>query len=372
MTSRERVKKALNFEKTDKVPIDFGGTVVSCMDLKAHENLLKHYGIKADAGPVIDYTMGTVEPIDELRREFKTDVYRVGLNVTKPDIINNIFKDGFGITFRKAEPHAYFDVVGSPLEKAKQSDIKNMQLPDPDNERMYNGLGKKAKDLFDNTDFALAADFGVPGFYETSQKLRGYENIACDLMIDIDFVRTLYDKLLVLQKRWFKNYLECVGEYVEVIGYADDLGMQDRLQVSPQVYREIIMPYHKQIFEYIHELADVKILLHSCGAIEPLIDDLIDAGVDILNPMQTAAKGMDIDVLKEKYGGRISFWGGMDEQFKLPFGAPEQIENEVKRLMTVMGKNGGYVFGPGHNLQADIAAENIVCMYKAANRYRNL
>ena len=257
MTSRERVKKALNFEKPDKVPVDFGGTIVSCMDLKAHENLLSYFGIDSDAGPIIDYTMGTVEPADELRKEFETDIYRVGLNVSRPDINNNTYKDGFGIAFKKAEPHEYFDVVDSPLKDAKQRDIKNMQLPDPDNEKMYAGLKEKAKELFHSTDYALAADFGVPGFYETSQKLRGYENIACDLMIDTDFVRELYDKLLVLQKRWFKNYLECVGPYAEVIGYADDLGMQDRLQISPEVYREVIKPYHKEIFAYIHEIADV-------------------------------------------------------------------------------------------------------------------
>ena len=120
------------------------------------------------------------------------------------------------------------------------------------------------------------------------------------------------------------------------------------------------------------KLLTFKILLHSCGAIEPIIEDLIDAGVDVLNPIQTAAKGMDIEILKKKYGGRISFWGGMDEQKILPFSSLEEIEEETQRLMSVMGQGGGYVFGPGHNFQTDTAAEKIVCMYRAAKRYRNI
>jgi uroporphyrinogen decarboxylase len=193
-------------------------------------------------------------------------------------------------------------------------------------------------------------------------------NLACDLMTDLLFVLTLYEKLLDLQKRWFKNYLECVGPYVEAIGYADDLGMQDRLQISPQTYRDVIKPYHKQIWGYIHEISDVKILLHSCGAIVPLIDDLIDAGVDVLNPVQTRASGMDTQVLYERFGGRVAFWGGFDEQQILPFGSKEQIEAETERLMRTLPV--GYVFGPGHNIQADTPPENIEAMFEAAKRRR--
>jgi len=370
MTSRERIKKALNFKKPDKVPIDFGGTIVTCLDIEAHENLLKHFDLKGEAGPVIDYTMGTVEPVEELKSIFGADTMRVGLNVIEPKIKSNVFEDGFGIGFKKAEPHEYFDVIFNPLKDAGITDLKTMKLPDPDKEELYKGLKEKARDLYLNTEYALAADFGVPGFYETSQKLRGYEDLACDLLLDTDFVRALYDKLLELQKRWFKNYLECVGEFVEVIGYADDLGMQDRPQISPDVYRAIIKPYHKETFSFIHKQADVKILMHSCGAIEPLIEDLIDAGVDVLNPLQTKAKGMELDVLIRKYGGRVAFWGGLDEQEILPFGTKEEIEDEVKRLMKTMGKNGGYVFGPGHNIQADTNPESVIAMYEAAKCYQ--
>ena len=368
MNSRERVRTALRRQPADKTPVDFGGTIVTCLDLKAHENLLRHYGIQCEAGPIIDYTMGTVEPAEELMVRFGSDVRRIGMNVTPPNIVNGMYTDGFGMVLKKAEPHEYFDVIEHPLENATVDDIAHMQLPDPDNEALYAGLRERAQRLYETTEYALIADFGVPGFYETSQKLRGYANLACDLLVDTDFVTALYDKLLGLQKRWFKNYLECIGPYVEAIGYADDLGMQDRPQMSPQTYRDVLKPYHKQIWSYIHEIADVKVLLHSCGAIVPLIDDLIDAGVDVLNPVQTRASGMDTQVLFEQFGDKVAFWGGFDEQQVLPFGTNDEIETEVERLMRTLPR--GYVFGPGHNIQADTPPESVVAMFQAAAKYR--
>ena len=180
----------------------------------------------------------------------------------------------------------------------------------------------------------------------------------------------LYDRLFELQKKYFENYLAEVGKYVQIIGYADDLGMQDRPQMSPDTYREVIKPYHKKIFKFIHERTDAKILLHCCGAIVPLIEDLISAGVDILNPVQTRATGMVPEKLKAMFGDRLIFWGGLDEQYLLPKGTKAEIDAAVKELMKTLGKNGGYVFAPSHNIQEDTPTENIIAMYEAAGKYR--
>ena len=371
MESRERVQRAFNHQEADKVPVDFGGTVVTCLDYYAHKNLKKHFLINDDNDQVIDYTMGTVEPCEHLKVMFESDFRRIGLNYGVPDIVDNMYTNGFGMRLKKAEPHEYYDTVYNPLKDATVEDIDHMKLPDADDTRIYYGLKDKARDLYDNSPYAVVADFGVPGFYETSQKLRGYENLACDLLIDREFVAALYDRLFELQKKFFKNYLGEVGKYVQVIGYADDLGMQDRPQISPEVYREVIKPYHRKIFKFIHEQADVKILLHCCGSIFPLIDDLIDAGVDILNPVQTRAKGMDPVKLKETFGDRIIFWGGIDEQYVLPYGSKEEIEAEVEKMIGIMGRNGGYILGPGHNIQADTPPWNIAAMFEAVKKYRN-
>jgi uroporphyrinogen decarboxylase len=238
-------------------------------------------------------------------------------------------------------------------------------MPNPDNPELYEGIEEKARKLYEETDYAIFADFGVPGFYETGQKLRGYDNFACDLLADPDLVQALYGRLFELQKRFFRNYLGKVGKYAQVIGYADDLGMQDRPQISPELYRAMIKPWHKKIFSFIHKQADIKIMLHCCGAIFPLIDDLIDAGVDILNPIQPCAYGMDLRKLKETFGKRIVFWGGIDVQKLLPFGTPDEIDAEVKSIQRIIGKEGGYVAAASHNFQSDTSPENIVAMFRS-------
>ncbi len=366
MNSRERVMRSINLQEADKVPVDFGGTVVTSVDLNLHKKLREKFGIEGEEEN-IDYSMGTAGVDRKLVEIFHSDVVRIGLNVVKPDIINGYYENGFGIGHKKAEPHEYFDVVKSPL--ADVDSPAGMQMPDPDDPRMYEGLRERARDLYENTDYAIFADFGIPGFYETGQKLRGYENFACDLLINEDFVYELYEKLLDLQKRWFKNYLEQVGGYACAVGYADDLGMQDRLQISPEVYRKIVKPYHEKIFKFIHEQADIKIMIHSCGAIFPIVGELIDSGVDIINPMQTRATGMDPFELKKTYGDKAVFWGGFDEQQVLPFGSREEIFAETERLMDAMGKS-GFVFGPGHNIQADTPVDNVISLFEAAEKYR--
>ena len=243
-------------------------------------------------------------------------------------------------------------------------------MPDPDNPALYHGIRDKARDLFENTPYALVADFGVPGFYETSQKLRGYENLACDLLVNQPFVTALYDRLLELQKRFFARYLGEVGKYVQVIGYADDLGMQDRPQMSADTYRQVIKPYHKAIFRFIHEQADVRILLHSCGAVFPLIEDLIDAGVDILNPVQVRAAGMDPRRLKDAFGNRLVFWGGIDVQHVLPRGTAGEISEAVRQVTDALAPGGGFVLAPAHNIQEDTPAQNVVGMWEAFRRHR--
>jgi len=371
MTPRDRVARALRHEETDRVPVDFGGTVVTGMDYQAHENLKRLLGITGLVDPIIDYTMGTVEPCEQIKQLAGADFRRVGMNTIVPSTLaRGAYEDGFGIHLRRADPHRYFDVARSPLADAVVEDLVRMKMPDPENPSLYYGLKDKAHDLFDNSPYALVADFGVPGFYETSQKLRGYENLACDLLVNQEFVTSLYDRLLDLQKRFFRKYLGEVGKYVHVVGYADDLGMQDRPQMSPEVYRRVIKPYHKAIFRFIHEQADVRILLHSCGAISPLIEDLIDAGVDILNPVQTRAAGMDPLKLNTAFGGRLVFWGGVDVQRVIPRGSRTEIFEAVEHITRALSAKGGFVLAPAHNIQEDTPAANVVNMFDAFRMHR--
>jgi uroporphyrinogen decarboxylase len=365
MQSRERVMRAFAHQETDRTPMDFGGTVVTSLDAEAHVKLQRYLGLRGTgAGPIIDYSMGTVSPCEEIMRRFAADFRRVALRQGAPRIVDDEFTTGFGIRLRRAAPHNYYDIVYHPLAEATIDDLDRMSMPDPDSPELYAGLEDEARDLFENSPYGVVADFGVPGFYETGQKLRGYANFMADMLVDEDFVRALFDRLLELQKRFFSNYLKAVGKWAQVIGYADDLGMQDRLQFSPDIYRELIKPYHNEIWSFIHERTDAKILLHSCGSIFPIIGDLIEAGVDILNPVQTAAAGMDPVRLKSEFGDRLIFWGGIDEQNLLPHGTPEEVRDCVRQMVKDLGQGGGYVLAPSHNVQSDTPPENVAALYE--------
>lgn len=374
MDPRERVSRILNHKKADKVPIDFGGTIVTSIEYNAYlklKNYLKEKNILSCPERQVetfDYTMGTVFPYEKIMELFKSDFRRVGLRNIKPIISDNVYTDGFGIKYKKAIPHEYFDVIHSPLANMSVEDLYDYTWPNPNREILYEGIKEKARDLFENTKYCIIADFGVPGFYETSQKLRGYEQFAVDLMINKKFVRSLFDILLKLQKEWFNNYLNAVAKYIQVVCYADDLGMEDTLQLSPKTYRELIKPYHREIFKFIKSKTGAKLMLHSCGDIYPLIGDFIEIDVDILNPVQVSANQMDPQRLKSEFGDEIIFWGGIDTR-TLGRNDISSVIRTVKNMINVMGNNGGYVFAGSHNLQEDIPPENILAMFDAANKY---
>ena len=171
MNSRERVLRALNFQETDRTPVDFGGTVVTCLDLHAHKNLKAYMNIQDDHDPIIDYTMGTVEPCRELVERFGSDVRRVGMNVIPPAIVDNIYEGGFGIRYKKAVPHEYFDVCYSPL--ADTDDVDSLKMPNPELPELYFGLEDRARDLYENSPYAIFADFGGARFLRNLSESTG-------------------------------------------------------------------------------------------------------------------------------------------------------------------------------------------------------
>jgi uroporphyrinogen decarboxylase len=203
----------------------------------------------------------------------------------------------------------------------------------------------------------------------TSQYLRGFEDWFMDLAADEKLATALFDAILDINMGICEELLKEVGDDIDVINTSDDLGLQDRLMFSQATYRNLIKPRHKKYFELIHKMSPAKVFFHTCGAVESLVGELIDVGVDILNPVQVSAKGMDPAVLKKKYGKDISFWGAIDTQHLLPHGSPEDVKKEVERMIDVLGADGGYVLCGVHNLQPDVPVENILAMYQHAREY---
>ena len=163
--------------------------------------------------------------------------------------------------------------------------------------------------------------------------------------------------------------LDEVGDYVDVVSFPEDLGFQDRPFMRPELYRAKVKPYHRRLVEAIKSKTRAKVLIHSDGAVYRLIGDLIDIGVDALNPVQVSARDMDSARLKAEFGANMSFWGGIDTHHVLPAGTPEDVREEVKTRIGDLARGGGYVVGPVHNIQAEVPAENIVAMYDSALEY---
>ena len=199
--------------------------------------------------------------------------------------------------------------------------------------------------------------------------MRGLEQFLQDMIIDKAFAHALMRKITDFQKQRAKQYLSVAGKYIDIFRTSDDLGTQDSLMMSPAMYREMVKPYQEEYFSTIKEYTDAKILYHCCGAVFPLIEDLIEVGVDILNPVQVSCENMDTRMLKEHFGGRLSFCGGIDSQFILPQGTPEAVEAEVKKRITDLAPGGGYLLNPVHTIQADVPPENIVRLYAAGKKY---
>ncbi|MGA9349440.1 MAG: uroporphyrinogen decarboxylase family protein [Anaerolineae bacterium] len=368
MNPRERVMAVLRHEIPDRVPVDLGSTAVSGIHRRANEALKSLLGIEADE-PVHDLIQGLVVPDERTLQRFGVDLRRVALRTSSaaaaawPSGDEDTYLDEWGM--RRQRTELYWELVGHPLANAKVEDLRHYPWPDPHDPCRVAGLAEEARRLYEETDYALVADFLGGGIFEQALWMRGFERFMMDLITDEPFATALLDTLLELYIEFYAVYLEAVGPYVQIVALGDDLGMQTGPLISPALYRRLIKPRHKELYDFIHSRTEAKIMHHSCGSVFPLVQDLIDVGVDVLNPIQTSAQGMDPVALKREFGEHLVFHGGIDVQQILPFATPERVREEVKRIVAILGQGGGYIFAPSHNIQADVPPENVLAMYEA-------
>jgi uroporphyrinogen decarboxylase len=267
----------------------------------------------------------------------------------------------------------YFDPVHSPLASATSvrdierywREIESYDRPDH-LDMAYEELAAQARALRQNTDYLLVGYFGGH-IFQAAQSLRGWQTFLVDLLKNEEFAAALMDHLVEANVRRFERYAATVGRYVHVIHFEDDLGMQDRPLLRPALYRRAVKPYHARLFRFARAHWDGHLLLHSDGAIAPLLPDLIDMGIDAVNPVQVSAAGMDPAHLKREFGRDLTFWGaGCDSQTVLPFGTPQQVASEVRRRIDALAPGGGYVFAPIHNIQPGVPPQNVAAMFRAA------
>jgi len=372
MTSRERVLAALSHQQPDRVPLDLGGTRNSTMVLEAYVQLAAHFHVTAPP-KILDRMMRVVEIDEGVLTSLQIDTRGVYPGWASKGLAADLgprrYRDMWGIERFQPEGSYYYDLAGSPLAgEVSISDILKYPWPDPDDPGFTDGLADRVRWIREHTD--AAAILALPSaFVHTSQYLRGFEDWFCDFVADPKRLEILFDAILDVTMAVARRQLEAVGREVDVILTADDLGFQKALLVNREHYLRYIKPRQQRFFRQIKDLTPAKVVFHSCGSVASIIDDLIEMGVDGLNPVQPQAAGMNPAELKKKYRGRMAFWGGTDSQNIVPRGSTTDVKRMVEELIEAMGEGGGYVFSNCHNIQPDVPLANVLAMFEHAREY---
>lgn len=373
LSPKERVLKALNHEEPDRVPTDLGTTNVTTITSEAYDRL-KNYLCPNQEGEVeiVERAQQIVKPEESILRLLGIDTRSVWLKRPKNWEMelreNNSYIDEWGVTRRKAQGSWYFDPVIFPLEKANVNDLRRYPWPNPDDPERFKELKEEAEKLYRENRYSIVVDPTGSIPFGNAQNLRGFDVFLMDLILNQEFAEALMDVLLDFQVKLLTNLFKEIGSYIDIIKVADDLGTQSGPMLSPKLYRKLIKPRHRQLISFIKESTNAKILFHTDGGIYPFIEDLVEIGVDILNPIQVSARDMEPDRLKKEFGNQLCFCGGIDTQKILPHGTVKDVKEEVKRMTDILAPGGGYILAPVHNLQPDVPPENIYTMYKIAQK----
>jgi uroporphyrinogen decarboxylase len=411
MTSRERVLAAIAHKSPDRVPLDLGSTPSSGISAIAYNNLKKHLGMTGGHTRIFDVVQQVVQPEDEIIEKFGVDVIDVGrvFNEADADWYDTTLADGsigqYPVWFKpEKQPNGdyfvfdkegtriarmpvgatFFDQTYFPyeddypddyagLDKAMGKVLWSALVHSPWDHaaepHFYETLREKVLKLRQSTDKALMITCGC-NLFEWGTFLRRMDNFLMDIYSDEENVQALVEQLMERHLASLEKVCAAVGDIVDILRFGDDLGMTTDMFMSREKYQTLFKPYHTKLNEYVHTHSNMKTLLHSCGSLYPIIPDLIEAGYDVLNPVQTSARGMDPATLKREFGKDITFWGGgCDTKSVLNRGTPNEVFDHCRRMIEIFNKDGGFVFNQEHNILPDVPPENILAMYRAVRNY---
>jgi len=411
MTSRERVKMAVNHKEADRVPIDLGAMRSTGIATIAYNKLRQELGITKGLARMYDFVQQLAYPEKEIMDMFHIDAIDAGQVFLKSDdnwrewTLNDnskclipkylnieidknstvLLKNKNNIVLGKKPKTSlyvdqaywvYKDLPAIPDNFNEEDIAKHMwAIPCPPwhldifDDEQYKLFVNNIKELYETTDYSIMLAVGC-NLIETGTFLRGMENFLCDIYLDKKGTKKLLDFLVERNIRLLERVLKGVGEYVDILQFGDDLGTQNGAFMSPEVFKDIFKPRYKKMWDFVHNNSNCKVFLHSCGSVYELIPDLIDAGLDILNPVQTTTKNMEPEKLKREFGKYITFWGGgCNTQYILSTASPKEVKEDVKRRIDIFAKNGGFIFNQIHNILANVPPENVIAMLEAAYEY---
>jgi uroporphyrinogen decarboxylase len=368
MTSRERVLCALSHEEPDRVPIFFGTSGVTTMNTAAYDRLKAHLDLKTETRSfwrALQYATLDEEVMVRFHSDGRPLLPGPAPSALSREIAPDRFVDAWGITWQSQPGSHYYDIASHPLQDATLDDLGRYAWPDLTHPGRFTGLREKARAIR-AAGQAVVALSGISPF-EFSYMLRGMDRWFLDLADDRDFVHALMRTLTDLMRSAAERLLEEAGEYIDVLVTGDDLGSQQAPLLSAAMYRQLIKPYHVELLAALKARSKAKIFYHSDGNIYPLLNDLIEIGVDVLNPVHVSAKDMaDTARLKREFGDRLAFCGAIDSQSVLPHGTPDEVRGEVRRRIKDLAPGGGYILASVHCIQPDVPPENVCAMFDEA------
>jgi uroporphyrinogen decarboxylase len=375
LDSRTRVRVALDHREPDRVPRDLGGTRYSGI----HARLYPAVRTAFDLPPVEPFVFDVIQQLARIDGDL---LDRVGADVrdieprppsTWQRVIREegdyrTFRDEWGVRWSMPRDDGlYFDTTGSPLAgEIDETHVRAFDWPDPANPARFEGMGETARRIVADERRAVFVGSICAGLTEVYFRLRGYEEGYMDLVRRPSLARRIMEGILEVKLGYWERALAALGESVDIVGEADDLGGQQNLLFSPATYRSIVKPLHAELFRFLHARTQAKVFLHSCGAIRPLIPDLIEIGVEVLDPIQVSAAGMDAAGLKRDFGRDLVLWGGaVDSQHVLDRASPAEIAAEARRHIAELAPGGGYVYASIHNIQPNVPPVNVVALWTA-------
>ncbi len=380
MNSFERVKTALEHKEPDKIPFDLGGTMVTGMNVNALAALKKYLGMESPAR-VKDTITQMADTGEEMIDFLKVDVKSVSPKVPVQNKLKDVgysegshfVEDEWGMQWRMPPGGFYYDLYKSPLAHVETiADVEKYPWPDALNPFRYEKMKEEADKVVHQEKKAYVLERMSSGMWEHAMWMTGYEKFMTDMYMNPGVCQAIMEKILEVKMQYWERALDAVGENVLVASCADDLGTQESLLVDLDLYKELIYPYHKRLFEFIRKKAKSRIYIffHNDGAVMETFPLLIEAGVDIMNPFQVNCRGMDSKIFKKEFGNDLTIWGGScDNQTVMPFGTPQQVRDETKRRIEDLAPGGGFIFAPIHVIQNGVPPENIMAWWETLQEY---
>jgi uroporphyrinogen decarboxylase len=382
MNSRQRVLAAINHKEPDQVPFDLGGTVVTGIQAKAYQRLRRHLAMPEKPMQIIDVLQQIAGVDDDMMDLLGVDVrnvsprssvnYQIQLRNSTDGNYSTLY-DEYHIGWRMPKDRGmYYDMFDHPLAGILTDErIIAYTLPDPQELSRFIGVREAALRILEEQRALMVGNI-YAGIFEMYMWTHGYVDGYADWAWEPDLAKKLLRKFADFQMAFLEKMFSVLdGIPIDVVHMADDMAGQNGMLISPTSYRKMLKPLHKEMFDFIHKKTDAKVFIHACGSVRPIIPDLIEIGVDILNPVQVNAKDMDSASLKRDFGKDLTFWGGgIDTQCAFDEShTPDEVRGDVRRRLDDLMPGGGFVFATVHNIQNNVPPENIMAMWETVQQF---